>query len=215
VRVVLLHAFPLEETMWEPQAQALEAFSVAAPRLYERGASVDEWARSVLAELGGDDELVAVGASLGGYVALAMARAAPDRIAGLVLAGSRAGADTPERKEARNGAIEALRADGVAGLRGQAPFEPTPGVTAAELVGALEVLRDRPDATDTVARFAGPLLVVVGSDDELLPAEEARGIAALAPDGRAEVVPGAGHLVSRDRAERFNGLLVDFLARWT
>lgn len=215
MRVVLLHAFPLDETMWEPQREALAGLDVAAPRLYGRGDSVDAWARSVLDELGGEDELVPVGASMGGYVALAMARAAPERIAGLVLAGSRAGADSPERKETRNEMIELIRTEGVEAYAAAAPFELPPGITADDLVGALEMLRDRPDATATVEAFAGPLLVVAGSGDELLPADEAHEVATSARDGRAEIVDGAGHIVSRDDPERFNELLRGFLARWT
>jgi pimeloyl-ACP methyl ester carboxylesterase len=50
-----------------------------------------------------DDDLAVVGASLSGYVALAMARSSPERVRDLLLAGSRAGADTPERRAARQG----------------------------------------------------------------------------------------------------------------
>ena len=153
--------------------------------------------------------------SLGGYVALALARTAPDRVAGLVLAGSRAGPDTPERRETRDRMIELLHAEGLEGFAAAAPSPMPAGITADELVGALEVLRDRPDATETLRGFAGPLLVVVGADDELLSEDEARNLAALAPHGRAEVVPDAGHVVSRDRPEAFNALLREFLSRWT
>ena len=55
--------------------------------------------------------------------------------------------------------------------------------------------------------------MVVGDQDELISVEEAREIDALAVDGLAEVVEGAGHIVSQDAPERFNELLLDFLAR--
>ena len=207
--VLLLHAFPLDERMWDPQREALRGYDVAAPRLYARGRTIDQWADSLLAEVAGP--VTAVGASMGGYVALAMARRAPERLRALVLAGSRADADAPERREARNKLIETLRAGGVEAFRPVAPFPPPDGVAADELIGALEVLRDRPDATETVRRFAGPLLVVAGEHDELLPADEARAIAHAAPDARVEIVPRAGHIVSRDDPARFNRLLLDFL----
>jgi 3-oxoadipate enol-lactonase len=214
VKVLLLHAFPLDERMWSPQRPALEGYDVIAPNLYDLGgSSVEDWAERILA--GFDDELIAVGASMGGYVGLAMARAAPERVAGLVLAGSRAEPDAPERKEVRDRMIALLRDEGVDAYREAAPFELPPGLTGDELIGALQVLRDRPDATPTVEGFGGPLLVVAGSDDELLSEDEARAVAALAPRGRAEIVTGAGHLVSRDKAERFNALLRDFLSPWT
>ena len=99
MNVVLLHAFPLDERMWEPQLQVLDE-DVYVPNFYDLGGnSVDGWAEHVLERVDGD--LVAVGASLGGYVAMAMARAAPDRVKRLLLAGARATADPPERRAAR------------------------------------------------------------------------------------------------------------------
>ena len=73
--IVLLHAFPVGPAMWEPQIAALSGHELAIPRLYGRGTSIDGWARQLLREL--DVELVPVGASMGGYCALALARRAP------------------------------------------------------------------------------------------------------------------------------------------
>jgi pimeloyl-ACP methyl ester carboxylesterase len=72
VKVLLLHAFPLDKGMWEPQRAALAGHEVIAPRLYGRGRTMDEWAGSLAAEIKGD--FVVVGASMGGYCALALAR---------------------------------------------------------------------------------------------------------------------------------------------
>jgi pimeloyl-ACP methyl ester carboxylesterase len=202
MRPVLLHAYPLDERMWEPQLEVLRAYEPHAPRLYGRGSSVDEWALQILDEVDGD--VVPVGASMGGYVALSMARQAPERVRAIVLAGSRAAADTPERRRARDETIARLRAEGV-------PAEAAWGVRPEELIEATEALRDRRDATEVVRAFAGPLLVVAGADDDTVPVEEAREVAGLAPRGRLEVLEGAGHLLSIDRADRFDALLLDFL----
>lgn len=210
MKVVLLHAFPLDESMWAPQLRALAGFDVATPRLYGRGAGVGEWAASVLDET--DGELVAVGASMGGYVALAMARRAAERVRGLLLAGARAEADSPERRQVREGMIALLRAEGIDGYRSAVPFEMPPGLKPDELIGALELMRDRPDATDVVSSFGGPLTLVVGEHDELLGVDEARAIVARARDGRLEVVPDAGHIVSQDQPERFNEILLQLLS---
>ncbi len=70
---------------------------VVTPNLYELGgSSVDGWAERILDEA--DDDLIAVGASMGGYVALAMARRAPERVRGLLLAGLARDADPPDRR---------------------------------------------------------------------------------------------------------------------
>jgi pimeloyl-ACP methyl ester carboxylesterase len=78
-------------------------------------------------------------------------------------------------------------------------------------VRGIEALRDRPDATEVVASFAGPLMVVVGDQDDILPVDEASQIAESAPNGRFEVVAGAGHVVSVDAPERFNQILLELL----
>src|SRR5919198_6221051 len=91
--VVLLHALPLDERMWESQRDAFG--EVVAPRLYGRGSSMAEWARGVLEEVEGD--FAAVGASMGGYCALELVRQAPERVRALVLAGAPGDAATPGR----------------------------------------------------------------------------------------------------------------------
>ena len=210
--VVLIHAFPLDDRMWVPQVDALDDEDVYVPYLYGLGGnSVDGWAEHVLERTEG--ELLVVGASLGGYVALAMARIAPDRVRGLLLAGARAAADPPDRRAVRDEMLRVVRDEGIDGWNRE--FSP-PGPedrTTEELVQGIEALRDRRDATEVVAEFEGPLVMVVGDQDEILPVDEARQIADSAPDGGLEVVEGAGHVVSVDAPERFNEILLELLRR--
>jgi pimeloyl-ACP methyl ester carboxylesterase len=211
MKVVLLHAFPLDERMWEPQREALAEYDVITPNLYDLGGnSVEGWAQVVLDQVD-DDNLVAVGASLGGYVALAMARSAPEQVRGLLLAGSRAGADPPERRAARDEQIRTLHEQGIEAWAPSAPAPPPPERTIEELVRALEALRDRPDATDVARKFDGPLWIAVGDKDPFLPLDEAREIVANARNGRLEVFEDTGHFTNLERPERFNELLQEFL----
>jgi 3-oxoadipate enol-lactonase len=201
--VVLLHAFPLDERMWEPQIAALGlGYDVVAPRLYGRGSSLDRWAAEILDDV--DGPLIVVGASMGGYTGLAMVARAPERVRGLLLAGARAGADSPERRRDRDALIDLLG-------DGAVPPGMDTTATAAELAAATAAMRDRPDRTGVVRSFAGPLVVAVGGADDVLSVDEARELAALAARGRVAVFPGAGHLVSVEQPEEFNGLLLDFV----
>jgi pimeloyl-ACP methyl ester carboxylesterase len=210
VKIVLLHAFPLDERMWRPQRPVLEGYDAVAPNLYDLGGnSVDGWAERILEE--SDDDLIAVGASMGGYVALAMTCAAPERVRALLLAGSRAGPDTPERRAARDDSIRTLREEGIDAWASDAPAPPPAERTVDELVRATEALRDRRDATDVVRAFTGPLALVVGDRDDILSVDEARQIAASAPDGRLYVLEGAGHFSSVERPKRFNEILSGLL----
>lgn len=207
MKVVLLHAWPPDERMWDPQLAAVReaGFEPLAPRLYGRGPAIDGWASQLLAEIEGP--FVAVGASMGGYCALALARRAPERIVGLVLVGSRPGADSADRRRFREDIVARLRRDG-------APAELDTDVPAEELAVAQEAMRDRPDLTGVVSSFGGPLLVCVGDADEIVSVEEAREVADAALVGSLEVFEGAGHLLSIERPDTFDAVLREFLARW-
>jgi pimeloyl-ACP methyl ester carboxylesterase len=227
MKVVLLHAFPLDERMWEPQLAALRGHDVTAPNLYRLGgASMDLWATALLREIW--DEVVLVGASMGGYCALAFTRVAPERVRGLVLVGSRADADSPERRQDRQATIEAVQEQGPEAawtkmktlLTAAADAELEARLEAwaleqrtGDLVDAIRAMRDRPDSTDVVQALEAPLLVVVGTEDALVPVDDAKALAATAVQGEVEVVDGAGHLPSLQRRDAFNELLLGLLER--
>jgi pimeloyl-ACP methyl ester carboxylesterase len=210
VKFLLLHAMPLDERMWKPQLGALAGQDIEAPNLYDLGgASVDEWADKLLAST--EDEIAVIGASMGGYVGLAMARKAPERVRGLLLVGSRVGADTPERRTVRDEQIRTLQDEGIDAWAPSAPAPPPSERTVDELVRAVQALRDRSDSTELARSFQGPLWIAVGDADPFLPVDEAREIVEAAPKGRLEVFEDTGHFPSRDRPERFNELLREFL----
>jgi pimeloyl-ACP methyl ester carboxylesterase len=193
--------------MWVPQVTALRenGFEPVVPRLYGRGPSIDGWAAHLLRDY--DGVFVAVGASMGGYCALALARRAPERVVGMVLVASRAGADTFDRRRQRDDQIAVLRAHGV-------PPEVDTDDTAEDLAVAQEAMRDRMDLSGIAASFGGPLLVCVGDQDEIISVDESRELAASALRGTFELFPGVGHFPSVDQPDRFNDVLLEFLSQW-
>ncbi len=207
MNVLLLHAWPLDESMWKPQRAPIGAAGLTpvAPRLYGRGASIDDWAAQILGEIEGP--FVAVGASMGGYCALALARRASERVPGLVLVGSRADADSPERRRYRDEQVALLRGTGV-------PAELETDVPAEDLAVAQEAIRDRPDLSGVASSFGGPLLVCVGQRDEIVPVDDARELAASALLGSVAVFPEAGHLLSVEQPDEFNAVLLEYLEQW-
>ena len=217
--LVFLHALPLDERMW---ARQLEAFGGLAPRLYGRGRTMDAWAGSVLEEVEG--ELVLVGASMGGYCALAMARQEPGRVLGLVLTGSRADADSDERRAGRADTLELIGREGAAGLWESMrpklfPSDADPAVVEEartmaleqrpeELAAAVEAIRDRPDSTDVLLALGDRSLAIVGDADPFVAPDEV-------PAHEVRVIRGCGHLPSLQRPDEFSRLLAEALARWT
>jgi pimeloyl-ACP methyl ester carboxylesterase len=214
VTVLLLHAFPLDERMWATQRPVLEDHEVIAPRLYGRGPTMDAWAESIAGETEG--ELVVVGASMGGYCALALARRIPSRVRALLLVGSRPDADSEERRAARADTIELIRREGPEGLwRSMVPKLFADGSKADErllyrdadeLVEALGAVRDRADSTDIARAFPGPLQFLVGEHDTYVTAQDLAGY-------DVKESPGAGHLLNLERPTEFNDALLEFLAR--
>lgn len=222
--VVLLHAFPLDERMWAPQVAALGDHDVVAPNLYDLGgSSIDGWAERILGEVAG--EVVAVGASMGGYVALAMARQAPERIDALLLAGARPDADSEERRAGRADSIQLVEREGPEGLwenqRDKLLLEDAPAEAVElaremalarevpELVRAIEAIRDRPDSTAVLETL--PVLFALGAGDLFFPVEEARSVAEKAGRGRLIVFDRSRHLPSLEQPDAFNEALSELL----
>lgn len=154
--VVLLHAFPLDNTLWHAQRTALaaEGFRVVTPDLPGFGGSaisnavpaMDVMADEVgelLAQLG-IDEAVVGGLSMGGYVALAMLRRHPDRVRSLVLADTKASADAPEAAEHRESVARSVEASRTTADLAEAMLP--------NLLGATTMQR-RPDVVAKVRRW--------------------------------------------------------------
>jgi pimeloyl-ACP methyl ester carboxylesterase len=214
VKILLLHAFPLDKGMWEPQRAALVGHEVIAPRLYGRGRTMDEWASSIAAETEGD--LTVVGASMGGYCALALARRVPERVRGLLLVGARPDADSDERRAGREDTIELIRTEGLDGLWRMMRPKLFHDQTVADehlvyrdtdaLVTAMAAIRDREDSTDVVRSFAGPVQFVIGEFDPYVSAAEVS-------EFDVRELRGAGHLVNLERPDEFNEILSEFIGR--
>lgn len=224
MKVVLLHAFPLDERMWAPQRPALEGHEVVAPNLYELGGnSIDGWAERILSDP--DDDFVAVGASMGGYVALALARRAPERVRALLLAGARPNADSAERRAGRAATIELIEEHGAGGLwenqrdklfGDQAPAdvvelarETALSKDRVELQRAVEAIRDRSDNTDVFRSH--PVVVALGATDVYFPVDEARVFVDRSPQARLVVFERSRHLPNLEQPDEFNELLSELL----
>jgi len=241
--LVLLHAFPLDGRMWAPQVEALGAtYDVVVPDLRGFGSAreeaVDVADMDVLADdvarlldARGLDQVVLGGLSMGGYVAFAFVRRHADRLGGLVLADTRAGADTEEAATARLEMADRVLAEGVGlvpemmlpRLLGPTSRERRPDVVRRVVVliralgprgiaGAQRGMARRPDSTATLAQVAVPTLVLTGSEDELTGPEEGRALAAGIPDARFVQIEEAGHLANLEQPEQVNEALLDFLA---
>jgi len=242
--VVFLHAFPLNRTMWAPQTSALAAewrcLTMDARGFGESPAqapfTMDRYADDVVAMLdhAGIASATVVGLSMGGYVAFALWRRAPDRVRALVLADTRASADSPDTSDRRRELIALAHSDGVravadrqlVGLLGKTTRERRPEVEATArsiaesatvdgIVGALDALIARPDSTPTLGTITVPTLFIAGDEDVITPPKEARAMHEAVLGSRLEILARAGHLSNLEAPAAFNVVLSEFLREFT
>jgi pimeloyl-ACP methyl ester carboxylesterase len=237
--LVLLHAFPLNSRMWEPQLKSLSnRFRVIAPDFAGFGLSwapdatlsLADQARAVELTLDdlGVDELVLVGLSMGGYVALPLLRRLGPRVRGLVLAHTRATADDARTIDDRHRLAAEVDADGVdvaaqellPKLLGTSTTRDRPELVdhvhalvlenkEPGVAGALRAMASRRDATPLLASIACPVLVIAGSEDTLVTPTTARSMATRIPDARLDILR-AGHLSNLEASADFDRALADF-----
>jgi pimeloyl-ACP methyl ester carboxylesterase len=244
VPLVLLHAFPLSRAMWAPVLPALagaaQVILVDLPGLGDSplpasgDPSVEVSADAVVAVLDRLDvrQAVLAGVSMGGYVALALARRHPGRVAGLALIDTRAEADAEPARVNRLRMAEAVLGD--AGTRALAPMLDTllGRTTHARRPAVVDTVREwlaqappsgvawsqramavRPDSTPVLGGLAVPAAVLVGEEDELSPPPVAQAMAAALPDAVLTVIPGAGHLSPLEAPQQVAAALTGLVLR--
>ena len=241
--VVLLHGFPLDSTMWDGQTSALATSGrrLIAPDLRGFGRSRSETAFSlesladdIHALLGAVGALpcVLAGLSMGGYVALAYAKKYPADLRGLILADTKAEADTAEGKEGRGKMIELARREGSKAVADQMMPKmlakdagaQRPQTAAAlrkimeacppkTIEHALAAMRDRPDRSGELSAIPVPTLVIVGDSDAITPPNVAESMAKKIPGAQLVTIRGAGHMSPMEQPEQVNRAIRSFLDR--
>jgi pimeloyl-ACP methyl ester carboxylesterase len=215
--------------MWDDLAATLDevGYPVVAPDLPgdEPELGFGTWGRRVLGLV--DGPFVAVGCSMGGYLSFELWRQAPERIAALVLADTRATPDSPEQREARDDSIRVL------GEAGHEAFwaDLAPKIFAEDvepvvveraraitfeqpltgLVATQETIRDRVDSRPTLSTIDVPVLVLVGEEDRLTPPADSEAMVAALPDARFSRMAGAGHLAPLEQPEAVAVAVREFL----
>lgn len=240
--LVFLHAFPLQGAMWDYQIGAFEhshrciaidmpGFGQSSPPEAPRTASMQAWADVVAGALDqlGVDSATIVGASMGGYLAMALLRHHPARVHQLVLVGTRARSDDPnvaQRRSAQqdqlaDGAeVTSLAKETVEGLLSSGSMARSElveyvhalaeGAHPDGWIAALEAMKDRPDSMLLLRQADVRSLVVVGELDRVTPIAEAMSVRSLLK-GELVIVPNVGHLPNVEDPLAFNDALAAFL----
>lgn len=226
-KIVLLPGNMCDARLWRDVAPRLGGCTPAMP-VFDVETSIDEMARSVLDAHPGT--LIPVGFSMGGIVALAIARHAPERVAAMGLIGTNPSADLPERAAVRPAQQRAVFKDGAleeivrkqlmpaylsSANAGNEELRSLIVAMALDLgpdvfVKQSEALRTRPDQRDVPPRFDRPLFLACGAEDALCPPEWHRAMAATSTDSELHIIADAGHMLPLEQG----AALAMPLARW-
>ena len=239
--LLLIHGFPLTARMWEPQLELAEhGWRVIVPQLRgfdgppadDVATSVDDYAGDVIDLLDAlhIEQAVIGGLSMGGYITFAVFRHAARYFRGMILADTRAQADTPEGIEGRKRMLQLVREKGAAAaademlprLIGASTRASRPDVeqtirglilsnSTETIAGAIIALMTRPDATPLLPTIHCPTLVVVGDEDVITPPAASEEIARGIAGAELAIIPGAGHMSNMEQPAAFNLALARFL----
>ncbi|MBH2008916.1 MAG: alpha/beta fold hydrolase [Xanthomonadaceae bacterium] len=230
--VVLLPGLLCDEAVWRAQCVALDFADCVVPSYGETDCLV-QMARDVLETLPARFSLA--GHSMGGRVALEVARLAPERVERLALLDSGTDAIAPglagtHERAKRQALLDIARAQGMRAMGTQwacgmvhpaqldTPLfaeildmidRRTPEVFAAQIRALLE----RPDANDVLAGMRCPVLLVCGRQDDWSPLERHERMQALCPDSELVVVEDSGHMSTMERPEAVVKALRDWMRR--
>jgi 3-oxoadipate enol-lactonase len=240
--VFLLHAFPLNGRMFEPQLEVLsEERRVVAPDYPGFGRSprtpaqpdVRYYAEAVrrLLDRLGIEQVVLGGVSMGGYVAFGCLQLFPERVSGLILSDTRPEPDSEEMRENRKNMARRVAEEGVEVLielqmerllardtleNDEAVVEKVRAMILESspngVVAALGAMRDRPDSTPLLESIEVPTLVIGGEEDGISSPEVMGAMAEKIPNSRHVTLARAGHPSNLEAPEGFNAALKEFLA---
>ena len=238
--LLLVHAWPVDASMWEPQIAGLGGdLQVLAPSLPGFGGespapgdilTMDAAADAMAAGLdrAGVQTAVVCGLSIGGYVAFSMWRRHRDRVDALVLADTRAEPDDDAGRERRRAVAEKVRAGGSDAIADDPPpllsddadealWGRVKGwirAQPAESIAAAALgMGERPDSRPILGEIGVPPTIVVGSADALTPPSMSEAMASAIPDAELVVLEGAGHLSNLEDPEGFNAAIEGILDR--
>ena len=237
--LLLIHAFPVDARMWDQQVADLSGEpQVLAPSLPGFGGSqpsgdvltMDAAADAVAGELdrAGAERAVVAGLSMGGYVAFSLWRRHRDRVAGLLLANTKAEPDDEAGRERRRGVAQKARQEGSAAIAEAPPPLLSEGADPALWDRVKEMIRrqpgesiaaaslgmaDRPDSRPILGEIDVPTTVLTSSGDTLIPAEVTALMAEALPNAELVTLQSAGHLSNLEDPNGFTDALRSLLAR--
>jgi pimeloyl-ACP methyl ester carboxylesterase len=218
--LLLLPGLLCDSRLWRDQTALLPHVVIAD---LTQDDHVDAMAARAVALMPGRFALA--GLSMGGYVALAVMRLAPERITRLCLMDTSARPDTEDQSRRRRGLMAMTRGNRFRGVTprllpqllhpdhladadlAQAVLDMAERVGRDAFLRQQQAILSRPDSRPMLPGIAIPTTIAVGGQDILTPPELAREMAGLIPDARLEIIDRAGHLPPMEQPAVTNEIL--------
>lgn len=222
--ILWLHGFCEDGTVWEAYTEEFKGdylnLIVDLPGFGKSQTdptptTIAEMAQAVKAVIDkeGIDKVNIIGHSMGGYVALAMIELYPGLVTRLCMFHSQPFADDDAKKAARKKVITFIEKNGLE------PWmkEFYPGLFAAKnqktlapliqklhnrgiqypvssVINATEAMINRPDRSDVLGKFTGPVLFIVGNEDQAIPKDNSMDQLSIPDTSFAELLDDVAHM---------------------
>jgi pimeloyl-ACP methyl ester carboxylesterase len=237
--VMLIHGFAEDNSIWNDISAALsENYQLILPNIPGSGGSpamtiqhsIDDYAAAMLAILQEEqlDNVVVIGHSMGGYIALAMAEKKPSTIKALGLFQSSAYADDALKIATRQKAISFIQENGSqAFLKTSLPglfadplqhkksidnlLQKAENCSCDTLIQYYEAMIKRPDRTELLVTAKFPVLFVMGFEDKAVPFSHSLQQSHLPPIGHISILRGSAHMGMIEEPAKSLLVLTDFL----
>ncbi len=239
--ILFLHGFPFNGSLWKPQIEFFQDKRIVlAPDLRGHGSGPKGNAPWMILDYVDDlhellvkakiEQVILCGHSMGGYIALEFIHKYPQMVQSLILAGSRADADSNEAKDQRYKTLEKIREEGLesfaedfsklvlADVRSKEKKELMTTVQDMILSNEVEdvmlvigALASRKDSTQNLKEISCPTMVIVGAEDKVTSWGVNHSMARRITNCQFAKVAKAGHLVNIEQPEKFNDLIDTFI----
>jgi len=225
--VLLLPGTLCTGAIFEHQVNALQALTPKVEVVqFRHERSIEEMAATVAQHIPPDNAAAIAGFSMGGMVALALGRQAPEKIAGLALINSNHHGDRPERRTRRLAQLAATTDDELPGLierdylprylHRQAPEHRTLILDMARELGMecfraqTEALARRQDAGLTLQSIGYPTLIIGSTEDPMCPPAVQEEMHRLVARSKLLMLDHCGHFSTLERPEAVSRALCDW-----
>ncbi len=236
-----IHAFPLNADMWLSQingfSEEYRTIALDLPGFGDTPAFIEkltmESAAQLIVELMDYLEIASaniIGLSMGGYIAMEFTKIFPDKVEQLVLANTRARADTEAEVQKRlqtaneilNKGKEQFKVSMVKQLLGEHTLDNNPTIvdltrriidqsSSKGIAAALKGMAERTDNTELLSSISLPVLVIESDQDTLITNQDIDDMVKAIKNVKHMKISRCGHISSIEQPDQFNQGLLHFL----